>query len=370
MPRSAAKIIFVLILLNQSLPAIGDTIYLKNGNKLQGIVESETADKIMLDVGSGRTAIKKKDIDRVDKSDVQEQAKLKETWAEQYFLSSGLVPLNLKSLAEEFQKLQDLKARAAISRRAKEAGALKLAKLEKNCAALIRKLKDTGQNLKNTDPVQDPDKYNAIVTEHNSLTAELELVYQDKQTLSRACAVQDKAVNGYTSQFTIFKNNFLRSRANAANPEEKKFLQKLEAAIDELQKDFNTHRVNYQQSPSGIVVDVLLNSTLATGMIVDTGASLVVLPQQIAARLNILIDADTPVLYATLADGKKVKSFAVTLDSVKVGDTEIKNVPAAVIEDAAAGDTTGLLGLSFLENFLITVDAKNNSLILEEFTPR
>jgi predicted aspartyl protease len=45
------------------------------------------------------------------------------------------------------------------------------------------------------------------------------------------------------------------------------------------------------------------------------------------------------------------------------------NVPAAIIDKKGTSDEDGLLGMSFLKNFLVRINTKENKLILEEFSP-
>ena len=77
--------------------------------------------------------------------------------------------------------------------------------------------------------------------------------------------------------------------------------------------------------------------------LVDTGATLVAIPMGEARRLGINYNKGTPG-YAVLADGRRVASWRVVLDSVAVGDITLYNVDGAVTE----GSGTPLLGMSFL----------------------
>jgi predicted aspartyl protease len=70
-----------------------------------------------------------------------------------------------------------------------------------------------------------------------------------------------------------------------------------------------------------------------------------------------------------LADGSKVKAKPVILKSIKVGDAQLNNVQAAIIEKKGISEEDGLLGMSFLKNFLVRINTKENKLILEEFNP-
>jgi aspartyl protease family protein len=81
-------------------------------------------------------------------------------------------------------------------------------------------------------------------------------------------------------------------------------------------------------------------------MLVDTGASAVALPYEVAQRLGFkLSDADFS-LSASTANGS-TKVAAITLDEVRVGDITIRNVGALVGKPGALGETA-LLGMTFL----------------------
>jgi aspartyl protease family protein len=81
-------------------------------------------------------------------------------------------------------------------------------------------------------------------------------------------------------------------------------------------------------------------------MLVDTGASAVALPYEVAQRLGFkLSDADFTASASTANGSTKVAP--ITLDEVRVGDISIRNVRALVGKPGALGETA-LLGMTFL----------------------
>jgi len=92
--------------------------------------------------------------------------------------------------------------------------------------------------------------------------------------------------------------------------------------------------------------------------LVDTGATLVVLPAGEAKRLGInYLQAARGQMHT--ANGMTV-SYHVKLDTVKVGDIEVNNVDAAVIQNDAMGVT--LLGMSFLNRMEMQRDGHSMTL--------
>lgn len=130
-------------------------------------------------------------------------------------------------------------------------------------------------------------------------------------------------------------------------------------------KDIQTAR---DESGRHIVVEVLLNDKVKATLLLDTGASLVVLSKRIGEELGLETgDATKDIMVLKLADGRMSNAKAVVLDSVKIEDVEAKKVIAAVmldqLPDPALRD--GLLGMSFLSRFNIKMDLTTMKMSLE-----
>jgi aspartyl protease family protein len=89
--------------------------------------------------------------------------------------------------------------------------------------------------------------------------------------------------------------------------------------------------------------------------VVDTGATVVVLSKSEADRLAIRY-VDAPSSLASTANGT-VTYRVVKLDRVKIGDVELTNVDAAILEGAYDGPN--LLGMSFLSRTEVSRDGPN-----------
>ena len=60
-----------------------------------------------------------------------------------------------------------------------------------------------------------------------------------------------------------------------------------------------------------------------------------------------------------------IKVPRVILKKVNISGLIVHNIKVTVHDLPAARNVTGLLGLSFLENFTVTIDKKNSRIILE-----
>lgn len=60
-----------------------DTIYLKNGRTMEGLIKSEDAEGIKLDVGFGTVGLQKVEIERISRSAPGEAATMRQNWEKQ-----------------------------------------------------------------------------------------------------------------------------------------------------------------------------------------------------------------------------------------------------------------------------------------------
>ena len=122
-------------------------------------------------------------------------------------------------------------------------------------------------------------------------------------------------------------------------------------------------KVPLHREGNSLLVDVELNGELDTRLVLDTGATSVQIAPALARKLGLDLSGSERV-QCTLADNRTVWARAITLDEVQVGRARVKDVSALVIETDPSDDG-GLLGMSFLENFVFQIDAENSQLILD-----
>ena len=89
----------------------------------------------------------------------------------------------------------------------------------------------------------------------------------------------------------------------------------------------------------------------------DTGATYCQITGEDAQMLGIRLDSQ-PRVKVIMADGRSLEAPVVTLESVRIGSVELKEVEALV------GDLR-LLGLNALRQLRVTVDLPNGEVVLE-----
>ncbi len=132
--------------------------------------------------------------------------------------------------------------------------------------------------------------------------------------------------------------------------------------------DSRPQESGFSYDAKGITVRVVLNNKVETTMVLDTGASLVLVTRGVAKNLGIKLDNLKPDIKIRVADGRTVDASRIVLKNVRVEECEANNVDAVVLmsDRGDFGFRDGLLGMSFLKNFNFKIDHKDKKLILEK----
>jgi clan AA aspartic protease (TIGR02281 family) len=118
------------------------------------------------------------------------------------------------------------------------------------------------------------------------------------------------------------------------------------------------------QEGKSYYVRVKLNDKAWGKFLVDTGASALQISGAMARKLKVRPERGRTIP-VSLAGGAMVAGKIVILKKVQLGDATVENVKAIVLEGDTLGLRDGLLGMSFLENFVFQIDAKRGELILD-----
>lgn len=119
---------------------------------------------------------------------------------------------------------------------------------------------------------------------------------------------------------------------------------------------------------NALMVDVtLVNSSTgksATGtFIIDTGATYTSISSDLAQQLGLNLNTGDSVRITT-ANGK-INVPKVNLDQVSIGGVKAHDVESTVISLSHSSSFSGLLGLSFIKQFKMTIDPDSNQLVFE-----
>ena len=110
-----------------------------------------------------------------------------------------------------------------------------------------------------------------------------------------------------------------------------------------------------------LLVDGNINNQSSVRFIVDTGASMTIIPAQVASRLG--LDPKQALLIEIRGVGGVTDGRLVEVDSLKVGDAEARNLDIVVIDDSLGG--TALLGTDFLSRFQLGINYGRDQMVLQ-----
>jgi clan AA aspartic protease (TIGR02281 family) len=154
------------------------------------------------------------------------------------------------------------------------------------------------------------------------------------------------------------------SSANFQTPEKVDIATLLGATdrrIKQIEKEIFSESIPVEVTPSGGLYVQVVVGDQSVPMVLDSGASLISLPAETAAKLGITVPANAARMQLVLADGRTIGAHRVVLPSVRVGQFEAKDVEAAVLEPVAV-NAEPLLGMSYLGNFRFEIDTAGRSL--------
>jgi clan AA aspartic protease (TIGR02281 family) len=126
------------------------------------------------------------------------------------------------------------------------------------------------------------------------------------------------------------------------------------------------YSIPFEKGPSGIMfVQVFLNDVIKARMVFDTGASLVLISDELARRMAPASSANPGERIRLKTAGGEVDGRSFVIQKVDLGNAVRDNVRAAVSSQKQAfDDFDGLLGLSFLEGFQVTIDQQSQRILL------
>jgi hypothetical protein len=116
-----------------------------------------------------------------------------------------------------------------------------------------------------------------------------------------------------------------------------------------------------------ILAPIVVNGTVHGRLIVDTGASLTILGEDIVKAIGLTVPADAPRGNFRLADGRVVHQPIVRIASLRVGEMTVEDLDVAIGSRTAPGD--GLLGQNFLRHFRVAIEPERGRLVLDTGRP-
>lgn len=125
-------------------------------------------------------------------------------------------------------------------------------------------------------------------------------------------------------------------------------------------------QLKFDPRVTSLILDTFIvgKITLHAKLVLDTGASFMVLPWWMARGLDLKIDPQQ-IISTTTASSLETVPFTFISKVIVLGKT-VKNVGCIIKDLPPESGVDGLLGLSFLRNFKLSIDFRAGLLALEE----
>lgn len=334
--------------------AFADILHLKNGRELEGLIESESAAELVLNFGVGSITVPKADIARIIRSPAKKRA------------AGPVGSPELDKLFDAYQSARQMHREALDARSEKESLIERQARLEEEIEELQARYKSIGAQLRGTSPQENVSRYNSLVRELNSASAELGAKTIDWK---KASEEEEKAHDGahrYWRAFIKLKKSFEASERKLAakrlTPAQRERFQELKEGLREMEGDFTKESIASTRRGSHIVVKAVINEEVTATLLVDTGATITTISPRIAEDMR--LGGAIRGVNMRVADGRTVQADVFRLGSISVGKMKVNQTVAAVMPAPSPG-IDGLLGMSYLKNFIVEVDARRNTLYLK-----
>ena len=368
-------------------PGRADTVDLKNGATLEGVIVRTNLDAVVLNFGAGEITLRPAQIRALTRGSDADNARIRSGWQGKYFAHESYVPERFRAIGERFLRLQDERGAALAQHKRAETLAVENDRLRGEMRGLqtewiagaAHSAPPSVLSAADAPPErvraynEEVAAYNQAIARQNQLQAALAAKSAALEENARQQETARQAILGYLDAWLGFQQQFEQVEKDAAGAAplaeaEQGFLARLRSELAGYAGEVQRIPVACEPAGDHAVLAVRLNGRVEARLLLDTGSTSVVISRAVAARLG-LDAAQAPTVPATLADGRKVEAKAFVLDSVQTGDAIVQRVGTLVMEQPPAEGVDGLLGMTFLRHFLLRYQPGSASVELVRLAP-
>ena len=362
----------ILVTIPIAKEACADSVVLSTGRSMDGIILEETADRVMLDIGMGSVTFTKDKVVHMVRSSRNENRKREHEWKLKY-ISADDLPEDLQALWRQWDRLQAQRSHALAAAKTLPEKVNQYAHLEKSLQATRNEYGVVSQQIAKRTMKQDVATYNLLVERNNAFVAQNAKTQRSLHENQKQRGQMREQIATYARSLTRFEVAFepLKHTYEGTSNDEVPgaWIARVSSSLLSFQQDFVRMSAPLSCGPRGTVVQVRINGKQPGSFILDTGASIVTLSEAFARRHAVEYDPRNE-LRLRLADGQMSKGYPVVLKTVEVGDALARNVAAAVLPTAPGPGVDGLLGMTFLDQFEVQIDAGRARIELKKLLPR
>jgi clan AA aspartic protease (TIGR02281 family) len=216
-------------------------------------------------------------------------------------------------------------------------------------------------------------KYNALVSSNTVLQVRWDRLREARAACRTEGEDACRKMNAYLEAIQLFCARFESERKPPAQDREgadrQPFLEELGSRLAAYLRDFAAVEAPVTRMGGGASVAAVVNGEHPARLLVDTGASCVMVTETFVRRMKV-DPATLPEAEFTVADGRKIMGHSMTFRTLAVGGAQAENVEAGVLPEKPNESLDGLLGMSFLRHFTVRLDGASGKMTLWQFQPK
>jgi predicted aspartyl protease/RNase P/RNase MRP subunit p29 len=343
-----------------------DTIHLKSGRTISGVVISETEESVQIEMAMGVVTYPKDNIVRIDRNtrgdERRNELKQETVFAEELE--------DMRSAVADIYsfngQLMTLKGRQTSIDKKTETRNRSIQRKREQKTELEEKL-EPFKNYRGQLSGEIVDAYNELYEQHLEVEETLEQL-QEQQDDSDSERAKIATQIGEMNRTLRRKLDALKSRMVELQKEgcPASLMERAQKALDDLSDIGGEHNgpIALERRGNSYFLYVTLNKSVTTEFILDTGCSTTLISRRIFDQLD-----PTQVEYegqsqASIADGSVVNVDVYRVDLAEIGGFQVRYM-TVMVPRARNRDVPLLLGMSFLKHFRFSIDTEKHQLVLD-----
>ena len=294
-----------------------------------------------------------------------------------------LLDMDLK-LEDELRPVRKAQAQFQIARRIRQEIELDIKRTESSIAQWTKEHEDLQQQLAQAKDVR---KYNEIVGNLNALGNRVKdamgIRKQREQELQKLGTTPDDYMTLVIALAQKMETTAKKYEALAADPRIKEALASINAGprkvklgpsatfLEEMPRwikqraSIDSAVIKLDIEHGVPQVEVAINGKHKQMMVVDSGASVVLLTAEVAQQIGLTASPNDTILKMIVANGDKVDARLTHLDSIRLAQFTAENVECVVLPSSVKGAAC-LLGGTFLRHFVYKMDLASGTLQMSQ----
>lgn len=367
------RILLLMTMLIAAAAARADTLVLRGGGRIDGVIVSETSNAVTITMGPGRATFKRAQIVAIERENAAANQELTSAWRDKYFADPRNLPTELHDLARRYRAAADRQSAAEQALKRRTDTLKEIQRVDGEREKLHTEISNLSIQVAKVDPARDPDTHNALARQNNERVGRMGELDNRRQQLAKSADSDAATYIGFLGEAAgALDANERAKRLKLTNDSARVFFEKTAPTLIAWKALLGEIDVETGGAGGGhVVVAAVVNNARSVRLLVDTGASIVTLSEKAAARCGVHWNRSEKV-EVRLANGSTAEVYPTVLQELSVQGVTLAGVEAAVVPDAPdakESDHDGLLGMSFLSAFTMQMDPAGGRLILRRKRP-